>query len=394
MSLTADRPGDDGKRLRVGMVCHPTVGGSGAIAVELGLALAERGHTIHFFSHALPFRLPPEHPGTIFHEVQVTAYPLFKYPPYASALATKLVEVCRREPLDLIHVHYAIPHSVSAYLTRRMLRGNSVPHTITTLHGTDITLVGIDSSFFEITRFGIEESDGVTAVSEQLAGATREIFKVKNEVRVIPNFIDPKRFSPTRRSHRARCRYGEPEEPLIGHVSNFREVKRIPDVIRMFHVLQKEVPSCLVLIGEGPEVPRAKALVAELGIEDRVEFLGGVKDIAGVLAQLDLFLLPSDYESFGLAALEAMASGVPVVASRVGGLPEVVEDGKSGFLCPVGDYRCMAGRAAELLKSPDRLQAMREEARRRAVEAFPRDRVVSVYEAYYREVMSRPAKTT
>ena len=375
------------------MVCHPTYGGSGAIAAELGLAMAERGHTIHFFSHSLPFRVPPEHPGTIFHQVQVTAYPLFKYPPYATALAAKLAEVGRRERLDLIHVHYAVPHSVSAYLARQMLRSTGrPPRTITTLHGTDITLVGIDASFFEITRFAIDESDGVTAVSAALARETRELLQVRNEVRVIPNFVDPERFSPARRSPTARVRFAEPEEFLIGHVSNFREVKRIPDVVRAFHLIQKEVPARLLLIGEGPEVEPARALAEELGIEEGVAFLGALRDVAGVLAQLDLFLLPSGYESFGLAALEAMSCGVPALASRVGGLPEVIEDGRSGLLCEVGDFRCMARRAVDILRDPERHGKMREAARRRAVEAFPRDRAVDLYEECYRAVLAAPAR--
>ena len=378
--------------LRVGVVCHPTFGGSGAIAAELGLALAERGHRIHFFSHALPFRVPAEHPGAIFHEVQVTAYPVFKYPPYVTALASRLVEVCRCEPLDIIHAHYAVPHSVSAYLAKQMLRGGPVPHTITTLHGTDITLFGLDPSFFEITRFAIEQSDGVTAVSENLAAETRDIFKVQNEVRVIPNFIDPERFSPARRTSAARLRFAEPDEHLLGHVSNFREVKRVPDVVRAFHLIQHEVPSRLLLIGEGPEVEPARQLAAELGIEDRVAFPGALRDVASVLAQLDLFLLPSQYESFGLAALEAMCCGVPAIASRVGGLPEVVEDGVTGWLCEVGDFRCMARRAVDILTGPGVLDAMRQAARRRAVERFPRARIVERYEAYYREVMGRGIK--
>jgi len=383
-------PGTGAGPLRIGVVCHPTYGGSGAVAAELGLAMAARGHTVHFFSHSLPFRVPESHPGIIFHEVQVIAYPLFKYPPYDLALATKLVEVCRQEPLDLIHVHYAVPHAVCAYLARQMLGGGGVPRTITTLHGTDITLVGIDSSFFEITRFGIEESDGVTAVSAHLARETRELFKVKNEVRMIPNFVNLAVFTPARRSPAERLQLAEPEVLLVGHLSNFREVKRIPDVIRTFHFLQKKLPARLLLIGEGPEVEPARVLAAELGIEERVRFLGALRDVAGTLAQLDLFLLPSQYESFGLAALEAMSSGVPVIGTRVGGLPEVVEEGRSGFLCEVGDYRSMARRALEILCDRDRHRRMAEEARRRAVEAFPRDRIVSLYEGYYREVMAKP----
>ncbi len=378
--------------LRIGVVCHPTFGGSGAVAAELGLAMAERGHAVHFFSHALPFRVPAAHPGTEFHEVQVTAYPLFKYPPYAMALATKLVEVCRREPLDIIHVHYAIPHAICAFLAKRMLRGGPLPRTITTLHGTDITLIGIDSSFFEITRFGIEASDGVTAVSAQLAAATKETFQVRDEVRAIPNFIDPAVFSPRGRSAERRAQFAEPGEPIIGHISNFRELKRIPDVLRIFHCIQRRLPARLLLIGEGPEVEPARSLAAELGIEERVRFLGAVRDVASVLPQLDLFLLPSEYESFGLAALEAMACGVPVIATRVGGLPEVVEDGRSGLLCNVGDIRCMAKLGTELLSDPGRHRAMAEAARQRAETEFRRDRVVDVYERYYREVLARPVK--
>jgi N-acetyl-alpha-D-glucosaminyl L-malate synthase BshA len=362
------------------------------VAAELGLAMATRGHTVHFFSYALPFRVPASHPGTIFHQVQITAYPLFKYPPYVLALATKVVEVCRHEPLDLIHVHYAVPHAVCAYLVKKMLGGGSVPRSVTTLHGTDITLVGIDSSFHEVTRFGIEESDGVTAVSAQLAKETRDLFRVEAQVRVIPNFVDTSTFSPENRSPVQRLQYCEPDEYLVGHVSNFREVKRIPDVIRTFHLLQKKLPARLLMMGEGPEVEPARSLAAELGIEERVRFLGAVRDVAGPLAQLDLFLLPSHYESFGLAALEAMSCGVPVIATRVGGIPEVVEDGRSGFLCDVGDFRCMARRGVELLQDEGWHRRMADSARRRAVEEFPRERVADVYEAYYREVLSRPVK--
>jgi L-malate glycosyltransferase len=385
-------PGEKERILRVGVICHPTYGGSGAVAAELGLALAARGHRIHVFSHALPFRLPAARPGVVFHEVQVTAYPLFKYPPYLLSLATKVVEVCREEPLELIHAHYAVPHAVCAYLVKKMLPGAAMPRSITTLHGTDITLVGIDSSFFEVTRFAIEASDGVTAVSDQLAGETRRLFRIESEVEVIPNFVDTVRFNPGLRSPTARAAYAEPDEPLLGHVSNFREVKRIPDVIRTFCKIRRKFPARLLLIGEGPELERARNLCEELGIEESVRFLGLLRDLAPVLAQVDIFLLPSEYESFGLAALEAMSCGVPVIATRVGGLPEVVEDGVSGVLCEVGDIGCMARRAGELLADSERRGRMGEAARRRALEAFPRDRIVDRYERYYREVLRRPVK--
>jgi N-acetyl-alpha-D-glucosaminyl L-malate synthase BshA len=376
--------------LKIGILCHPTYGGSGIVATELGLALAERGHHIHFVSHALPFRLPEGHPNTFFHEVGVTTYPLFKYPPYSHVLSGTLVDLCRREMLDVIHAHYAIPHALCAYLCRQIL-GTSTPRIVTTLHGTDITLIGIDSSFREITRFGIQQSDAVTAVSEYLADATVSRFDPGVDIRVIPNFIDPERFSPRLRSAERRARFAEPGEVLIGHLSNFRPVKRIPDVIRTFHRVQKKIPARLLLMGEGVGVESAKYLAAELGLSERVLFLGPLTQVAEILAQLDLFLLPSEYESFGLAALEAMACGVPVVGTRTGGIPEVVEDGVSGLLCEVGDYPCMAARAIELLEHPSVAAAMGERARAEAVERYPQERVVERYEALYGEVLAGPA---
>lgn len=375
-----------GKKLNIAIVCHPTYGGSGVVATELGLALAAKGNNVHFVSHALPFRLPSGHPNTVFHEVDVTSYPLFKYPPYTHALAGKLVDLCRAVSLDILHVHYAIPHSISAYLCRQIL-GSRVPRIVTTLHGTDITLIGIDRSFYEITRFGINQSDAVTAVSKYLADETRSSFRLDADIRVIPNFINPSSFSPRFRDPLVRSLYAAQDEMLLGHLSNFRAVKRIPDVLRVFHLLQRQVPSRLLMMGEGVELEPARHLAAELGISSRVSFLGPVTKVRDVLAQLDLFLLPSEYESFGLAALEAMACGVPVICTKTGGLPEVVVNGESGILCEVGDCACMARSAANILKDPQRLEALRAAARKRAVELFPQDLIVAQYEKLYNEVL-------
>jgi len=372
-----------GKKLKIGVVCHPAYGGSGVVATELGLAMARRGHRVHFVSHALPFRLVVEHPNVTFHEVDVTTYPLFKYPPYAIALAGKLVELCVQEKLDVLHVHYAIPHAVSAYLCRQIL-GDRAPRIITTLHGTDITLIGIDSSFYEITRFVINSSDAVTAVSNYLAEKTRASFETEVKIRVIPNFVHPTNFSPSLRNRDIRARYAEDGEMLVGHLSNFRPVKRISDVICAFHLLQREVPARLLMIGEGVKLESARDLAAELGISKRVNFLGPMTRVGEVLAQLDLFLLPSEYESFGLAALEAMACGVPVICTKTGGIPEVVENDVSGILCDVGDYACMARSAVALLKDDARRNAMGVAARKRSIEEFPEERVVTMYEELYK----------
>ena len=378
---------DTVKPIRIGIVCHPAYGGSGVVATELGIALAQRGHRVHFVSHAAPFRLAEEHPGIIFHEVDVTSYPLFKYPPYTVALAGKLIEMSRSEALDIIHVHYAIPHAVAAYLARQVL-GPGAPKVVTTLHGTDITLIGIDPSFHEITRFAIRESDAVTAVSSHLAAATKSSFAIETPVTVIPNFIDPAAFTPELRSDALRSQYAGCGEILVGHLSNFRPVKRIPDVIRTFHLLQRQVRARLLMIGEGVELEPARDLARELGIAGRVHFAGPATKVGELLAQLDLFLLPSESESFGLAALEAMACGVPVVCTNTGGIPEVVENGVTGLLCDVGDYTCMAHSAVALLRDRPRYEAMRRAAREKAVERFPAERVVGEYEAVYAGLLS------
>jgi N-acetyl-alpha-D-glucosaminyl L-malate synthase BshA len=376
--------------VNVGIVCHPSYGGSGVVASELGLALAARGHRVHFFSHSLPFRVADGKPNVVFHEVEVTSYPLFKYPPYDQALATKLLAVHKSELLDIIHVHYAIPHAIAAYLCCRMIERGRRPRIITTLHGTDITLVGIDPSFFEITRFGIEQSDGVTAVSRYLAEETIQHFGPRREVRVIPNFIDAEVFTPSLRDETSRSAHVYPGEFLIGHLSNFRPVKRVKDVVRAFHRLQRHLPARLLMIGEGVELEPARHLAAELGIAERVTFAGALPRVERILAQLDLFLLPSEYESFGLAALEAMACGVPVVSSRAGGIPEVIEDGVSGILCEVGEPARVAEAALDLLRDPARRASVAAAARRRAVELFPQERIITRYEDYYREILEKP----
>lgn len=372
--------------LTIAIICHPTLGGSGVVATDLGTALAERGHTVHIVSHRRPVRIAAPHPRIRFHEVPVTRYPLFTYPPYTLALATKLAALCREEPIDVLHAHYAIPHAVSAYLCRQML-GRGAPKIVTTLHGTDITLVGLDDSFYEITRFSLLESDGVTAVSNYLARQVRQRFKLESEVKTIYNFIDLERFSPSNRDSAARSRFACGDEALVGHLSNFRWVKRVPDVVRAFQRMVLQVPACLVMIGDGPDLPAVKLVADELGVLDRIKFLGSEQDAAALLPTLDLFLLPSEQESFGLAALEAMACGVPVIASNVGGLPELVTEGEAGHLFPVGDVTAMGEKAAGILADRTEHARLQAGARRRA-EDFQQDALVGRYEAFYRAVLA------
>ena len=379
--------GEKKVKLKIGIVCHPTQGGSGIVATQVGLGLARRGHDVHFISRALPFRLRKKHKNVKFHEVDVTNYPLFKYPPYTIALAGKLAAICRKEKLDILHVHYAIPHAVSAYLCHQLL-GKRSPPIVTTLHGTDVTLIGIDDSFHEITGLAINHSDGVTAVSQYLAKTTLASFDVDREIAVIYNFVNTDELTPELRSSKVRSSFAHNSEQLIGHMSNFRSVKRIPDVIRAFHLIQKQTPARLLLIGDGAEIPSAHHLVNELGISQRVEFLGSVDDVGSILAQLDLFLLPSETESFGLAALEAMACGVATITSREGGLPEVIEDNVSGLLIDVGDYHALAKVAIELLRDEPRRKAMGIAARKRAVETFPEERGIDMYEGFYRNLLN------
>ena len=371
--------------MRIGIGCYPTVGGSGVVATELARALAAAGDEVHLLSYAVPPRWSWAGPRLFFHEVAVRQYPLFEYPPYSLALATKMVEVSRQQKLDLLHVHYAIPNAVSAILARQILAPQPVK-VITTLHGTDITLIGNDPSYAETTRFGIAESDGVTAVSEWLRKATLETLDVPKSIEVVPNFIDPERYDQAR-ARRGPRRWAETGEKLLVHVSNMRPVKRISDVVRVFHRVSRDVPSRLLLVGDGPELARAEQLARELGIADRIRFVGTVALVEDILVHCDLFLLPSESESFGLAALEALACGVPVIASDVGGVPEVIDHGETGRLCPVGDVDAMAESAVELLRNEDELVRLGENGRARAAQRFSMNDIVGRYREFYRRVL-------
>jgi N-acetyl-alpha-D-glucosaminyl L-malate synthase BshA len=371
--------------MRIGVTCYPTVGGSGAVAAELGKQLAKRGHTVHFVSYRLPFRLGEFQQNISFHAVDVSSYVLFEYPPHDLALAAKMAEVAREHRLDLFHVHYAIPHAITGYLAQQML-GPTAPKLVTTLHGTDVTLVGQDRSFFEITRFGIEKSDGVTAVSDFLRKMTLDEFQIRNGIETIYNFIDLADYCPSR-AYKDRLAFAKPEEKILLHISNFRPVKRIMDVVRILERVNRDVPSVLLMVGEGPERSSAQALARRLGLQDRVRFLGTQEGIQEIAAMADVFLLPSELESFGLSALEAMACGVPVIGSDAGGLPEVVTSGETGYLLPVGDVEGMAARAIEILRDDVRRGRMGAAGRKRAEENFGAERIVTQYERYYEKVL-------
>jgi N-acetyl-alpha-D-glucosaminyl L-malate synthase BshA len=373
--------------MRIGITCYPTYGGSGAIATELGLALARRGHEVHFISYRSPFRLRYAE-RVYFHEVDTTVshYPLFEHFPYTLALAAKQYEVARREELDVLHVHYAIPHATTAWLAREMLASERRLRFITTLHGTDITLVGQEASFFEITRFSIEKSDRVTAVSTFLRDETYRTLGCSNcKVDVIPNFVNLEEYRPDPAANRTAL---APEgHKVISHISNFREVKRVKDVIRIFARIRKALPATLVMVGDGPDRTDAEREAETLGVSESVNFIGRFDRVASILQATDLFLLPSQTESFGLAALEAMACGAPAVASRSGGLPEVIDDGVSDILEPPGSVEAMGRRAVELLQDPARHKSMAAAAVRKA-NTFSADAVVPMYEQLYAEVVA------
>jgi L-malate glycosyltransferase len=372
--------------MKIGITCYPTYGGSGVVATELGKELALRGHEVHFISYALPFRLNEFIERIYFHEVEMSSYPLFEFPLYSLALASKMVEVTKYENLDLLHVHYAIPHATSAYLAKQMLRDFKNLKIITTLHGTDITLVGLEPSFLPLVKFSIEESDGVTAVSRFLKEKTITNYNIDKDVAVIPNFVDTDLFKPN--GHTGFRKHIAPNgEKIMVHTSNFRQVKRVPDIIRMFEKVVKEVPSKLVLVGDGPERSECERLCRELDLCDNVRFLGKQERLVDILTSSDLFLIPSQSESFGLAALEAMSCGLPVLSSSVGGLPELVQHNSSGYIFEIGDIDRMARYAVDLLGNERKYELFSENARKRAL-TFDKASVVPVYEEYYERILN------
>jgi len=374
--------------MRIGISCYPTYGGSGIVATELAMALAGRGDEVHVISYALPSRLSLLNSRIFFHEVVTPSYPLFEnFPPYSLALSTKMVEVARHAPLDVLHVHYAIPNAVSAVMARQIVSPQPLP-VVTTLHGTDVTLVGNDPNYLETTRWGILQSDAVTAVSESLRRTTVEQLGIRNQIDVVPNFIDPIRFEQA--TGPGARRWGRPGERLLLHISNFRPVKRVLDVIGIFERVQRQVPSRLILVGDGPDRGKVEQYCREHRICGSITFIGSLPLIEEVLVGADVFLLPSESESFGLSALEAMSCEVPVVATLAGGLPEVVVDGETGYLCPVGDVEGMAAAVLRLFSDEDLRRRMGEAGRRRAVEVFSQDGVVQQYRAIYERVTGLP----
>ncbi len=378
-------------KLKIGITCYPTVGGSGVIATELGKLLAEKGHEIHFISSSMPFRLNKVYSNIYYHEVQVNQYSVFQYPPYDLALASKMAEVAKREKLDLLHVHYAIPHAVCAYLAKKMT--DDQLKIVTTLHGTDITVLGYDPSLNDMIRFGIEGSDVVTAVSESLVQQTYDLLQPKKAIQTVYNFIDERVYY-KKDTQDLKGQYGiAEEEKVIIHVSNFRKVKRVQDVVRSFHLIEKQVPSKLLLVGDGPEISVVCNLVRELGLKDKVLFLGKQENLEDLYSISDLMLLLSEKESFGLVLLEAMACGVPSVGTRIGGIPEVIDNGKTGFLSDVGDVEDIAKNAIKILGDTTLHTTFAENAITRVKEHFSSQRIVEQYEDMYKQLIDNPSES-
>ena len=377
--------------MKIGIVCYPTFGGSGVVATELGKGLASKGHQVHFITYNKPARLDFFSENLFYHEVAISQYPLFDFPPYETALASKLVDVVRFEQLDILHVHYAIPHASAAYLAKQILKtyGINIP-VVTTLHGTDITLVGKDKTFNPVVTFSINESDGVTTVSESLKNQTLEYFKITRDIKVIPNFIDLDRFVNKEREHFKKA-IAPGNERIMVHTSNFRKVKNTQDVVKIFHEVTKVIPSKLLMVGDGPERSNAEELSRELGIANCVRFLGKQDAIEEILSVSDLFLMPSSSESFGLAALEAMACRVPVISSNIGGLPELNEQGKTGFLSNVGDIDDMAKNAIYILEDCNRLEEFKQAAYDHA-KKFEISQILPLYEEYYNQAILNSKK--
>ena len=366
--------------MKIGITCYPTYGGSGIVATELGLELANRGHEVHFITYANPIRLDPNIPRIHHHEVEVSNYPLFQYPPYCLALASRMADVADGYNLDLLHVHYAIPHSIAAMLAKQMLAARRRLPFITTLHGTDITLVGVDPSYFAITKFSIEQSDGVTAISDDLRNSTVATFGIQNEIRVIHNFVNCDTYAPAPDERSA--------EPLLIHLSNFRPVKRVLDCVRILAEVRKNVNARLMMVGDGPERGPAEHLAAQLGVSAHVQFVGKQNHVECLLRKAHVLLMPSEMESFGLAALEAMACGVVPIGTNVGGVPELITDGVDGCLEAVGDIARLAFRATQLLTDAGLHAKMAASARRTAVERFSTDSLIPRYEQYYEKVLA------
>lgn len=376
-----------GESLKIGITCYPTLGGSGVVATELGKLLAEKGHEIHFITHSIPFRLGRFDKNIFFHEVEVSDYYVFRYPPYDLSLASKQAQVAKMQGLDLLHVHYAIPHAVCALMAKQMV-GDHLK-VVTTLHGTDITVLAQDESISDLIRYAINQSDAVTAVSEDLIRETRETLHVDRPIDLTYNFVDKRVYYP-RDVKRLREEFAHPNEKILLHISNFRPVKRVLDVVEIFAKVNEQVPSRLLFVGEGPDLPKVIARVKELGLADRVCFCGKQDDVAEVISLGDLLLLPSEKESFGLVALEAMACGVPAVGSMAGGIPELITDGETGFLSPIGDTDKMAADAVKLLTNPELYERMVQACLHRARFTFCNDKIMREYEEIYYRVLGRP----
>lgn len=372
--------------MKIAIVCYPTFGGSGVVATELGISLAQRGHEVHFITYRQPVRLALLNPNIYFHEVNVPDYPLFHYQPYELALSSKIVDMVKLYQIDILHVHYAIPHAFAGYMAKKMLEdlGISLP-MVTTLHGTDITLVGNHPNYKTAVSFSINKSDFVTSVSEDLKKSTYELFEIKKDITVIPNFIEEK-LSGFKSVNCQRKQLAQDNERILTHISNFRKVKRIEDVIYIFDAVQKEIPARLMMVGDGPEKEKAEKIAAELGISDKIIFFGNSSEVDSILRYSDLFLLPSETESFGLAALEAMACAVPVISSNAGGLPEVNVQGKTGFLSNVGDVNDMANNALYILRDENILNRFKQYALEHS-KVFSIDKIVPMYEAIYQKAL-------
>jgi L-malate glycosyltransferase len=373
--------------MKIGITCYPTYGGSGVVATELGKALAQKGHEVHFISYALPFRLSNFVENIFFHEVETSNYPLFEFPLYSLTLASKMVEVAKYEKLDVFHVHYAIPHATSAYLAKQMINGSERVKVITTLHGTDITLVGLEPSFLPLVKFSIEASDGVTAVSGFLKEKTITNYNIRKDIEIIPNFVDTELFKPTEKQC-LKDRIASPNEKILVHTSNFRQVKRVTDTIRILEKVIKEIPVKLVLVGDGPDRSECERLARQLNLFDHVKFLGKQDGLVEILNSSDIFLIPSQSESFGLSALEAMACGIPVVASSVGGLPELIRHNETGYIAEIGDIDRMSKYIIDLLTNEKKYDLFSKNSRERAVTLFDKNKIVPLYEQYYEKIVN------